>query len=66
MKRVGGEVEMYDWSLTPSRYVSVALEEVDVNFEEALLSIHINRKGLNTEAPELAERITRYLEKLGV
>ena len=62
----GGGIEAHDWSLTPGRHVSVALEEVDEVFEEALRSIHIDRKGLNEEAPELAARITRYLDKLGV
>ena len=61
------EIEAHDWSLTPGRYVGVASEEEDKNFdfEEALRSIHIDLKGLNEEAVVLAERITRNFEELG-
>lgn len=57
-----------DWSLTPGRYVGVAPEEVDedFDFEEALRDIHIELKGLNAEAVELAEKIARNFEELGV
>ena len=62
-----GAVESHDWSLTPGRYVGVAPEEgdEDFDFEEALRSIHIDLKGLNEEAPELAARIVRNFEELG-
>ena len=61
------EVEAHDWSLTPGRYVGVAPEEEDedFDFEEALRSIHIDLKGLNKEAVELAARIARNFEELG-
>ncbi|MFZ3585201.1 HsdM family class I SAM-dependent methyltransferase, partial [Loktanella sp. DJP18] len=61
------EIAEHDWSLTPGRYVGVAPEEVDedFDFEEALRSIHIDLKGLNEEAAELAERIARNFEELG-
>jgi type I restriction enzyme M protein len=61
------EIEAHDWSLTPGRYVGVAPEEVDedFDFEEALHSIHIDLKGLNEEAVELAARIARDFEELG-
>ena len=61
------EIEAHDWSLTPGRYVGVAPEEEDENFdfEEALRSIHIDLKELNEEAMELAARITRNFEELG-
>jgi type I restriction enzyme M protein len=61
------EIKAHDWSLTPGRYVGVAPEEVDedFDFEEALRSIHIDLKGLNEEAAELAVRIARNLEELG-
>ena len=38
------EIEAHDWSLTPGRYVGVAPEEEDedFDFEEALRSIHID------------------------
>ena len=57
----------HDWSLTPGRYVGVAPEETDVDFdfEEALRAIHIDLRGLNEEAAELASRIARSFEELG-
>lgn len=62
------EIKARDWSLTPGRYVGVAPEEVDegFDFEEALRSIHIDLKGLNEEAAELATRIAKNFEELGV
>ncbi len=61
------EIKAHDWSLTPGRYVGVAPEEVDedFDFEEALRSIHIDLKGLNEEAAELSARITKNFEELG-
>jgi type I restriction enzyme M protein len=60
-------IEPHDWSLTPGRYVGVAPEEQDedFDFEEALRAIHIDLKGLNEEAAELAARIARNFEELG-
>ena len=68
VKRVDhSEIEVHDWSLTPGRYVGVAPEEEDedFDFEEALRSIHIDLKGLNEEAVELSARIARNFEELG-
>ena len=61
------EIEAHDWSLTPGRYVGVAPEEEDegFDFKEALRSVHIDLKGLNEEAAELAARIARNFEELG-
>jgi type I restriction enzyme M protein len=61
------EIGAHDWSLTPGRYVGVAPEEVDkdFDFEEALRSIHIDLKGLNEEAVQLAARIAKNFEELG-
>ena len=61
------EVEAHDWSLTPGRYVGVAPEEEDENFDfkEALRAIHIDLKGLNEDAARLAARIARNFEELG-
>ena len=61
------EIAAHDCSLTPGRYVGVAPEEVDedFDFEEALRAIHIDLKGLNEESVELAARISRNLEELG-
>ena len=60
------EIEAHDWSLTPGRYVGVAPEEKDEDFDfaEALRSIHIDIKGLNDEAAELAERIAQKFKEL--
>lgn len=53
------DIAAADWSLTPGRYVGVAPEEVDedFDFEEALREIHIELKGLNEEATMLASQI---------
>ena len=61
------EIETHDWSLTPGRYVGVAPEEEDedFDFEEALRSIHIDLQGLNEEAAELAAQIAQNFEELG-
>ena len=62
------EIEDNDWSLTPGRYVGVAPEEVDedFDFEEALREIHVELEDLNAEAVVLAETIKRNFEELGV
>ena len=59
-------VEENDWSLTPGRYVGVAPEEEDedFDFEEALRDIHIEIDGLNAEAVELAVTIKKNFEEL--
>ena len=61
------EIEAHDWSLTPGRYVGVAPEEEDedFDFEEALRAIHIDLQGLNEEASQLAARIAQHFEELG-
>ena len=69
VKRVSrADIATHDYSLTPGRYVGVAPEEVDedFDFEETLRSIHIDLKGLNEEAADLAARIARNFEELGV
>jgi len=60
-------IKANDWSLTPGRYVGVAPEELDedFDFEESLRAIHIDLKGLNEEAAELAARIAKNFEGLG-
>lgn len=62
------ELKANDWSLTPGRYVGVAPEEVDENFdfEEAIREIHVELDDLNAEAVELAAMIKENLEGLGV
>jgi type I restriction enzyme M protein len=61
-------LEANDWSLTPGRYVGVAPEEEDedFDFEEVLRDIHIELRDLNTEAAELAAKIQKNFEELGV
>jgi len=62
------EIEANDWTLTPGRYVGVAPEEEDEDFDfkKALREIHIELEDLNAEAVVLAERIKRNFEELGV
>jgi len=62
------EIAANDWSLTPGRYVGVAPEEEDedFDFEEALRDIHVELEDLNTEAVQLAATIKKNFEELGV
>ena len=62
------EIESNDWSLTPGRYVGVAPEEEDENFdfEETLREIHVELEDLNAEAAMLAGTIKKKFEELGV
>ena len=62
------EIAANDWSLTPGRYVGVAPEEEDenFNFEEAMRDIHTELKELNTEAAALAATIEKNFEELGI
>lgn len=67
VKLVGrDELAANDWSLTPGRYVGVAPEEEDedFDFEGALRDIHIEIEGLNAEAVELSAKITRNFNEL--
>ncbi len=61
------EIAENDWSLTPGRYVGIAPEEQDedFDFEQALSDIHIELLGLNEEATELAKKIAHNFEGLG-
>jgi type I restriction enzyme M protein len=62
------EIETNDWSLTPGRYVGVAPEEEDedFDFEETLREIHVELEDLNAEAVTLAVTIKKNFEELGV
>ena len=62
------EIEANDWSLTPGRYVGVAPEEEDENFdfEESLREIHVELEDLNAEAVKLAMTIKNNFEELGI
>jgi type I restriction enzyme M protein len=61
-------LEANDWSLTPGRYVGIAPEEDDENFdfEDTMRNIHIELEGLNAEAVELAAQIKKNFEELGI
>jgi len=62
------EIEAADWSLTPGRYVGVAPEEVDEDFDfpQAMKDIHTEIAELDQEAGELAKRIQENFAGLGV
>ena len=62
------EIQANDWSLTPGRYVGVAPEESDENFdfEEAMREIHVELEDLNAESVRLAANIKKNFEELGV
>lgn len=60
------ELAANDYSLTPGRYVGVApeIEDDEFDFEEVLREIHLELDGLNTEAVELADVIAKNFEEL--
>ena len=62
------EIETNDWSLTPGRYVGVAPEEDDEDFDftTAMREIHAELAELNAEAAVLAARIQENFEKLTI
>ena len=62
------EIAANDWSLTPGRYVGVAPEEADedFDFEEALRTIHVELEELNAESGELAAAIQKNFEELRI
>ena len=61
------ELAANDWSLTPGRYVGVAPEEEDEDFDfaQTLRDIHTELEDLNREAATLAARIKKNFEELG-
>lgn len=62
------EIEGADWSLTPGRYVDVALpeEDQDFDFEQIMRDIHTELADLNKEAADLAAKIQENFEELGI
>lgn len=62
------EIKENDWSLTPGRYVGVAPEEEDPDFDfgETMRNIHAELEDLNTQAGDLAKRISENFKKLGI
>ncbi|HRO09678.1 MAG TPA: class I SAM-dependent DNA methyltransferase [Saprospiraceae bacterium] len=61
------EIEAKDWSLSPGRYVGVAIEEdEDFDYEERLKEIHIELEDLNEEAIALANTISENYKNLAI
>jgi type I restriction enzyme M protein len=62
------ELAANDWSLTPGRYVGVAPEEEDedFDFEGTMRDIHIELAGLNEEAAALAAQIQANFEGMAL
>ena len=62
------ELEENDYSLTPGRYVGVAPEEEDENFDfgQTMQEIHKELAQLNEEAVDLAEIIQSNFEELEI
>jgi len=62
------EIQANDWSLTPGRYVGVAPEEEDENFdfEETLREIHVELQDLNDASVKLSATIAKNFEELGI
>jgi len=57
-----------DWSLTPGRYVGVAPEEEDPDFDfgETMRTIHAELEDLNAQAADLAKNNSENIKKLGI
>ena len=69
VKLVGhDELAANDSSLTPGRYVGVAPEEEDddFDFEQTMQDIHLELDELNAESVRLAANIKRNFEALGL
>ena len=61
------EIEAKDWSLSPGRYVGVAIEEdEDFDYEERLKEIHIELEDLNEGAIALANTISENYKNLAI
>ena len=62
------ELAANDWSLTPGRYVGVAPEEEDddFDFEGMMRDIHVELADLNKEASVLAAQIQSNFEGMGL
>lgn len=69
VKLVGrAELKENDWSLTPGRYVGVAPEEEDPDFDfgETMRTIHAELDELNSKTTDLAKNISENFRKLGI
>jgi len=62
------ELKENDWSLTPGRYVGVAPEEEDPDFDfgETMRTIHTELEDLNEQSSDLAKKINENFKKLEI
>ncbi|MYL35559.1 N-6 DNA methylase [Pontibacillus yanchengensis] len=62
------DVEKSDWSLTPGKYVGVAPEEEDedFDFEQTIKDIHLELSDLDDEAKRLADLIQQNFKEMGL
>ena len=62
------DIEANDWSLAPGRYVGIAPQEEDEDFDfaTAMREIHAELADLNAEAAGLAQKIQENFERLGI
>jgi len=62
------ELKENDWSLTPGRYVGVAPEEEDPDFDfgKTMKAIHAELEALNEQSSDLAKKINENFKKLGI
>jgi len=62
------EIKENDWSLTPGRYVGVAPEEEDPDFDfsETMHTIHNELEFLNIKANELVKKISENFKNLNI
>jgi len=62
------ELKENDWSLTPGRYVGVAPEEEDPDFDfgETMRTIHTELENLNEQSFGLAKKISENFRKLKI
>jgi len=62
------ELKENDWSLTSGRYVGVAPEEEDPDFDfsETMRTIHVELEGLNEQSSDLAKTISENFKKLRI
>jgi type I restriction enzyme M protein len=62
------ELKENDWCLTPGRYVGVAPEEEDPDFDfgETMRTIYTELENLNEQSSDLAKRISENFKKLGI
>jgi len=62
------ELKENDWALTPGRYVGVAPEEEDPDFDfsETMRTIHAELEGLNEQSADLANKISENFKKLKI